>query len=580
MCNMQHTILKNLNKPLPSLIVLTLLLSLLFIVGLGDRPYSAPSESRYVEIGREMAESGDAVTPRLDDVKYFEKPPLFYWVQALATHYFGLDPLTARLPTAIFALMLCLLTYALGNLLYGRLAGVLGCLVLATSLYMFALSRIVLVDVPVSVFMVATLTAFAYRIKKPDQEHKIILYGMYAAAACAVLTKGLIGAILPGAVIFLWLCLSGNWKMLAKAGIGSGTALFLLIAVPWHILVSLRNPEFAHFYFIHEHFERYFTKVHGRYHDDWFFIEVLVAGLFPWIVFAGQAIASGLAGFWRERQSDGIKLFLLLWIVFILFFFSLSDSKLIPYILPVFPPIAVLIGAYLARQWQEKPVVGFKTGLVCMMLLLLALAVTPSLLGNFLDADSKIMTAIAQATEDVHNLGILSLMAAGALFIIWIQGQKKHVIMAMLLIAALLAHAGDRVAGHYNRDSMEKIAGAIQYLHKPDDEVVLYGEYYQDLPVYLKRRVALVGWEKTELSFGAAHEDTSAWMINEQEFWRRWLKNDHLMFAVMREDAYKIALGKKTPEELHLYPVTQDGRNILFMNRLPEQPKPVAEHAR
>src|SRR5882757_7482815 len=113
-----------------SMIVLLLALILLFGIGLGSRPYSAPSESRYIEIGREMAESGDFVTPRLDYVKYFEKPALFYWVQALATKWFGLSPFAVRVPTALLAVALCLLGYALGNMLYGGLAGWLSALVL------------------------------------------------------------------------------------------------------------------------------------------------------------------------------------------------------------------------------------------------------------------------------------------------------------------------------------------------------------------------------------------------------------------------------------------------------------------
>src|SRR5271156_6334351 len=110
------------DRPIYDLISLVFLLALLFGVGLGSRPYSAPSESRYIEIGREMAESGDFVTPRLNYVKYFEKPPLFYWIQAESTRLLGFDPFDARVPTAGFAMLLCLLTYGLGCMLYGRRA--------------------------------------------------------------------------------------------------------------------------------------------------------------------------------------------------------------------------------------------------------------------------------------------------------------------------------------------------------------------------------------------------------------------------------------------------------------------------
>jgi 4-amino-4-deoxy-L-arabinose transferase-like glycosyltransferase len=220
------------------LLGLTLLLTLLFAISLGDRPYSAPSESRYIEIGREMAESGDYVTPRLNYVKYFEKPPLFYWIQAFNTKLFGFEPTPARLPTMAFSIALCLLTYALAYVLYGRRAGLFSALILATSLYLFALSRIVLLDVPESFFMCAVLTAFLYAAHAPPGRCRtLVIYAMYAAAACAVLTKGLIGAVLPGAVVLLWLASTKRWALLKDMRLISGTHLFLLIAAPRYIVV-------------------------------------------------------------------------------------------------------------------------------------------------------------------------------------------------------------------------------------------------------------------------------------------------------------------------------------------------------
>lgn len=557
-----------------NLIALSLILVLLFGIGLGDRPYSAPSEARYIEIGREMSETGDFVTPRLDYVKYFEKPALFYWIQAEATKYLGLDPFSVRVPTALSAVFLCLLTYALGNMLYGRLAGWISALVMSTNLYMFALSRVVLVDVPVSVFLVATLTAFLYAVNAPDGRKRVlVIYAMYVSAACAVLTKGLIGAVLPGIVVLIWLVLTKKWKVLANIRIISGTCLFLLISVPWHVIVSVKNPEFFHFYFIHEHFERYLTTVHGRYQPAWFFIIVLIAGLFPWTTFAFQASYEGLKGFWKSRESDSRQLFLVIWVAFIFVFFSLSDSKLIPYILPVFPPIAALLGKYLADVWEEKPVRFFGHGLFLMMLLLVATSVVPTVLGEILDSGNKVMLAIAQAGDDVRNFSIIAMILAGTLLVTYIQGRNKHLVAVMIISAAVIVQAGDKIASHYNKDSMQKISELIKQLDKPGDEIVLYDEYYQDLPVYLKRKVTVACWQKTELDFGAVQEKTSEWMIDDHEFWRRWLKDDHLMFAVMLEETYKHLISTKKPEDLHLYGVIQNGRNILFMNHLPEKPK-------
>ncbi|MEI6729985.1 MAG: phospholipid carrier-dependent glycosyltransferase, partial [Pseudomonadota bacterium] len=485
---------------------------------------------------------------------------------------------SVRIPTAIFALSLCLLTFALGNMLYGRLAGWLGAAVIATSLYMFTLSRIVLLDVPVSVFIVATLTCFLYAVKNQDgNKRNFIIYLMYVAAACAVLSKGLIGAVLPAVVIFIWLAATNNWKILANIKIFNGTLLFLAISVPWHIMVSLKNPEFAQFYFIHEHFERYLTKAHGRYQPFWFFGVVLLAGFFPWISFLFQAVATNLKNCWSNRNIDSAPLFLAIWVGFILFFFSLSDSKLIPYILPIFPPLAAMLGNYFAGAWQEKSTKLFGLGFLIMVLALFAMSLAPTFLPQILDPESKAIVAIKKGGDDVSNFAIIAVIAAVALLIAYVQGQKKHVIGVMLIVAAAILQFGDSVASHYNKDSMQQLAGTIlsarNELKLKNDEVVLYGEYYQDLPVYLQQKVTLVSWEKTELSFGAKHEDTSAWLINDGEFWKRWIFGDKFMFAIMREDAYLPLIKNKKPEDLHLYKISQEGRNILFINVSPEKLK-------
>lgn len=557
------------DKPLRDLFCILLIASAVFAIGLGNRPYSAPSESRYIEIGREMAASGDYVTPRLNYVKYFEKPPLFYWIQAASTKFFGFAPFAARVPTALFAAMLCLITYGLGRMLYGRLAGWLGALVLASSLYLFALSRIVLLDVPVSVFMAATLAAFLYVSQAPPGRKRCIaLYSMYIAAAGAVLTKGLIGVVLPGAIALLWIALTRRWSLIKDLRLVSGTLLFLLIAVPWHVLVAERNPEWAQFYFVHEHFQRYLTKEAGRYQPVWFFLAVLVAGLFPWLTFFIQAKREALRGFWRNRFEDGRPLFLVIWVLFILVFFSLSDSKLIPYILPVFPPLAAMIGRYLALAWQGKPAPGFGLGLCVFILLLVVMAIVPSLMVDFMDKDSKVVLALAQGGDELRALSFAAMIGAGLLLVTHIQGRRPHVISVMLLVAAVVLQLGDQVGAHYNKDSMQGFGNIIRAPHEPGTETVMYQVYYQDMPLYVQDRVTIVDWQG-ELEFGTQHEDTSAWMMDNKTFWPRWLKNDHLMFAVMREEAYKSLMKKETAESLHLFFVSHEGRNVLFMNRKP-----------
>ena len=246
-------------------------------------------------------------------------------------------------------------------------------------------------------------------------------------------------------------------------------------------------------------------------------------------------------------------------------------------VLPIFPPLAAMLGNYFAGAWQEKSTKLFGLGFLIMVLALFAMSLAPTFLPQILDPESKAIVAIKKGGDDVSNFAIIAVIAAVALLIAYVQGQKKHVIGVMLIVAAAILQFGDSVASHYNKDSMQQLAGTIlsarNELKLKNDEVVLYGEYYQDLPVYLQQKVTLVSWEKTELSFGAKHEDTSAWLINDGEFWKRWIFGDKFMFAIMREDAYLPLIKNKKPEDLHLYKISQEGRNILFINVSPEKLK-------
>ena len=345
------------------LMILTVLICLFFTFMLGNRPLSVPDEGRYVEISREMAATGNYLTPRLNSVKYFEKPVFFYWLEALSINLFGLNEFTLRLWPALFALFGCLAVAVAGARLFGRLTGLLGATVLATSLLYYGFSRAIILDMPVSILLTLALLSFLMGTHEaPGLKRRLYLWVFYAFAALAVLTKGLIGIFIPGMVIGAWILLLGEWRMLKTLYIPSGLALFLLIAAPWHIMVGRANPEFYQFYFIHEHFQRYLTKVHGRYKPFWYFMPIVLLGLFPWSAFLVQAIKHNLPSTWRERHEHRDALFLMLWAGLVFLFFSSSSSKLAPYILPVFPPLALLVGRYLAAAWDSRDFPGLRTG--------------------------------------------------------------------------------------------------------------------------------------------------------------------------------------------------------------------------
>lgn len=322
--------------------VLLALLAAAWFGSLAVRPLYKADEARYGEISREMATSGDWVTPRLNGFRYFEKPPLQYWATAAAFKALGEHDWTARLWTALLAAAGVALAYFAGGRLFGRPAGALGAAVLAGSpLYVFV-GQLNSLDMGVSVFLAGAIFAFALR--------RWLLF--WAACALAVLSKGLIGIVLPLGTIGLYMIVRRAWPLLGSMRLVPGGLLFLALTAPWFVAVSLANAEFLDFFFIQEHLQRFTTHMHHRNEPWWFFIPVLAAGMAPWLLLLPGALRDAL----RRSAPGGFDapLFLVLWSFVVFLFFSLSGSKLPAYILPMFPVLAVLIGRSLAEARPHR----------------------------------------------------------------------------------------------------------------------------------------------------------------------------------------------------------------------------------
>ncbi len=548
------------------LLLLLLLAGVLFGYELGGRALWNPDEGRYAEIPREMAESGDYVTPRLNYVKYFEKPVLFYWLQAGSIKLFGVNEWSLRLWTALFATFGCLAVYVAGRRLYNRRAGWLAAGVLATTpLYDF-LGGAITLDMTVSVLMTMALLAFLLGVREPPgTNRRWWLYGFYALCALAVLTKGLIGIVIPGMVIGAWILLLGEWRLLREIYLPTGLLLFLAIAAPWHVLAARANPEFLQFYFVHEHFQRYLTTVHSRYQPVWYFAVVLLAGMYPWSAFVFQALKDALPNAWRERRKHRETWFLVLWAGLVFVFFSASKSKLIPYILPVLPPLALLCGRYFARAWEQPQ--RFVQQRLFWVLLILGVG-----LGTALLAAPHLMPNHPTVAESRNLLGenfyfiALCLILAGVVPFLYSRfGGARRTIISLLTLSALLLTAVDMGAPALDGNhTVKPLALALKPRLQPGDEVATYHHYYQDLPVYLERRVSVVEW-KGELEFGMSVEDTSEWMLDETAFARRL--RSKTMYVVTDASEYE-TLRRQTPVPLYL--LAQYGRQVLLVNREPK----------
>src|SRR5438309_244288 len=253
-----------------------------------------------------MVVSGDWLTPRLNGYKYFEKPALQYWITAAAFTAFGQNEWAARLWPGLTGFLGVLLVFWAGRRLFAPPAALCGAAVAAGSTLYVVVGHILTLDMALTFFMSASVFAFA--VAQGDAEESRRRRWMlvaWASAALAVMTKGLVGIVLPAGAVAAYVVLHRDWGLLPRLYLIRGGLLFLAIVAPWFILVSLANPEFFRFFFIHEHFERFLTREHDRYQPLWFFLPVLLGGMLPWAVAAGLSLAAAgivSAGFSLARR--------------------------------------------------------------------------------------------------------------------------------------------------------------------------------------------------------------------------------------------------------------------------------------
>ncbi|NPU85006.1 MAG: glycosyltransferase family 39 protein [Syntrophaceae bacterium] len=321
-------------------------------------PLMEPDEGRYSGIPAEMIATGDYVTPHLKEVVYFEKPPLMYWATALSFHLFGKNEFASRLPVALCAWGLILLAWRMGLYFHDRRTGLYAAAVLTTCAFHAVIGRINILDMPLAFFVCTAIWA-GYRFFAGGEHRRGWLYLFFFLSGLAFMTKGLIGIVFPAGVVGLWLVLSRRWRDILRFLSPVGIAIFLLVTLPWLLLVQERNPDFFRFFFIQEHFLRYTTKFHQRSEPFWFFLPVLVGGIIPWLGFLPSA-AGGFRRKWAESFGADEKRFLLSWFGLILVFFSISSSKLVPYVAPLFPPLAVFLGRLFLVSEEETVAGGWR----------------------------------------------------------------------------------------------------------------------------------------------------------------------------------------------------------------------------
>ena len=551
-------------RPSRDLLLLAVVFGAFYLFLLGRLPLANPDEARYAQIPREMAAAGDWVTPRLDGVPYFEKPPLVYWFVGGAQRVFGYGEFAARLTPAFFALGGVLLTYAAARRLHGRTAGLAAAVVLGTALIYFVLARILLLDMAVSVLMSATLFCFILGVREPPgARRRWLFYGLYASAALATLTKGLIGFLVTGAVMFLWLLVFNQWKRLRPLHLPSGIALFLAIAAPWHVLAAQRNPEWARFYFVHEHWERFTTTAHARYEPWWYFIPVLLLGLFPWTGFLWSSVREAVAGGWTRRKENADAWFFVTWAGFIFLFFSKSQSKLIPYILPVFPALAVLIGAWLAgrgaradarRLRVELRVFTFLCGVLAAAALFVALK--PGVISD--PAQLAALRPFCFALAAVFMVGGVGAPWAARVRGVWAGLVTVAATAIGFGLVLVLAAPG------FQRAGTKEIALAAREMIRPGERVYHYWAFFHDFVYYTQRPVGLVSYiDELEVQFIPA-EERAARFIDDATLRAQWAGPARVWVVLRKRDLESFRQHVTTA-----YPLLRESRGHYLLSNQP-----------
>lgn len=476
---------------------LLIVFALVWFGNLEYRKLIRPDEGRYAEIAREMAMSGDWITPRLNDLKYFEKPPMQYWATAAAFRLFGEHHWTARWWPATTAFACVPLMFWAGRRLFDEEVGLTAAAALGGCTGFVIASHIDTLDAGLAAFLTVGLLGFllAQRSGATPAENRNGMLAVWAVLALAVLSKGLIGVVLPGAVLIIYMLIERDWRLLARLHVGKGLVLFLLVAVPWFVAVSLANDEFARFFFIHEHFARFLTKVHHREGAWWYFVPILLFGTMPWLPFVAIRLRDG----WRREGEPGtlqpLRL-LLIWAVFIFLFFSASHSKLPSYILPVFPALA-LFAAVEMRRMEPKILGCFAWGLAAAGgALLLGVLVGGERIARSFSDDSSPFEIVRNMVPWID--ASVFTFTAGAVAAAWLFRRYGRLAG---IVALAFGSLGAGILAMDGQDELSRLSSSyhivreIEATQGPLDRTFPFYSvqmYDQTLPFYLKRPVTLV----------------------------------------------------------------------------------------
>jgi len=580
--------------------------ALIYVPGLFSPPLLDDADARHAEVAREMLQRHDFVTMYVDGVRYLDKAPLPYWLNAASHAIFGYSEFAVRLPTSLAALALFLAVFRLGKYLAGEAAGFFAAILLATAVGPYIYTRFFIPDIMVCLWLTLTVEIFARTLDGPPPAWLCWLLG--AVTAVNVLTKGLIGVVFPVLIFSGYLILAGNLKQVGKLRLFSTSLVFLAIAAPWHVLATLRNPAqgeakgFFWFYFINEQINRYLNTRIPRDYDKVplvLFWGLILVWMIPWTPYVTQSYRM-VPRFWRNaeranwtREQKG-ALLLLVWALAILLFFSFSTRQEY-YVLPSLPALALLTGMWLAKEDGAAPgSAERKIGLRCSAILL-AVGVVVFAITIFFAATAPAAPAGADIVDlltsnpDLYTLSLghlfdltgrsmslfrLPLALTGIAFLAgtfasWRLRRRMNVTGANLALACMMAvflFAVHLALGtFYPALGSQPLATAINREFQPGDTIVIDGTHSQasSINFYTGRQLHMLNGRTDNLWYGSLFPDCPAVFEDDASFRKMWQGPNRVFFVVYD------AKGRDKLDALgtHYFEVAKSGGKYVYSNR-------------
>jgi len=557
------------------------------------------------QISRNMLDSGDWVTARLDGIAYLEKSPLKYWMIALAFKVLGVHDWVARLPVALSAVLLCWLTYRIGAWAFSRRAEMYAGLTLATCVGLFLFTRIQIPDVTITATIALALWAFLRALDREEERPGVWSAVMAAAIGTGLLLKGLIAAVFPIAAMVLFLAFTGEWKTREtrreswrRLHVFRGIILAVAIAAPWHVLATLRNPPyldftmhsgpgeyrgFFWFYFFNEHILRFLNLRYPRDYNTvprlYFWLFHLL-WLFPWSVYLPAAVK---LDYRPVDRASRMRLMCLCWAGFLLLFFTFSSTQEY-YSMPCYPALALLIGSALteprASTWIRKGNVALA---VIATLALAAISFILSQVWN-LPAPGDISRALTQHPEaytlSLGHMGDLTmasfaylrtpLLLAGLGFLIGAIAAWRGKVLGAVVMMILFIHAARLALVVFDPYLASRpLAEALN--RAPHGKLILDDQYYTFSSVvfyaeaYHGQRVLLLNGRVNNLEYGSYAPDAPRDVfIDDAGFRDRWLSQDLYYICV---EAPQVERLERLVSRDALHPVIESGGKFVFRNR-------------